>query len=252
MVAYLWSGGTWSAPLTVQSNLASGPSCSALSSGKAVCAARSTVGGILSAVYSGGTWATSSWTSPAVLTDVPYSPVNCTPDDAGHAICAYLTNASVTLVREFGTSWSGAINLGGAATNPPTCSAAGVGGKAACFATGTESALYGSTFAGGSFISSNWTAYGSLGGLVHSFSCTQNGQKAALSHYVCGAIALSPESNLYTNEYNGSAWAGWTQRGTTTFIGTPACFPLNTTITPGKVMCVLTNSTNKAVSITGP
>lgn len=251
MAAYLWNGSTWSGSLTVQSGLLSDPSCAALSGGKAVCAAGGNPTGIIAAVYSGTGWSSTSWTKPSAVSDSLFSGIRCAPDDVGHAICAYLSKNSTTTVREFTTSWSAAINIGGTASNPPICTDTGVGGKVACFATGTDSGLYAATFKGGSFVASGWSSYGGFGGLVGSYSCTQDGQKAGVVKYVCGVVGLTT-SGLFTNEYDGSNWGGWTARGTSAFIRTPSCIALNTTVTPGKVMCVLVSSGNKALSITGP
>ena len=250
MVAYLFSGGTWTAPLVVQNDLTSAPSCAALASGKAICAARSGSGGIVSAVYGGSGWTSGSWTSAPFVSEALYSGIQCTTDTVGHAICAYLSRGSATTVREFGTAWSGGLNIGGTATRPPSCTEAGVGGKVACFATGTNSELFGQAFAGGSFTAANWGGYRAIGGLVNAFSCTQDGQKAGLVRYVCGVTALT-DSGFYTSEYDGTFWSAFAARGGT-FIGAPNCFALNRSVTPGRVMCVLTTNATKAVSIVGP
>jgi len=251
LIAYLWNGKTWSASLAVATGLDSAPSCAALSGGKAVCAGRSYEDGIVSAVYSGKSWAASSWSNPAVVVDAVYGPVECTPDDVGDAICAYLSLGSTTKVREFTTAWSTAINIAGFATKPATCTDAGVGGKAACFTTSTDGALYGQQFLGGTFTAAHWTGWGSIGGSINTFSCAQDGQKAALVNYACGAVALTNDA-FYTNEFNGSGWSGWEQVGTTTFIGSPSCFALNTTTKPGRIMCAATTVSNIAVTTTGP
>jgi len=249
LVAYLWNGKVWSAPLVVASGLVSAPSCAALSSGKAVCAARSSLDGIVSAVYSGKSWAASSWSVPAVVSDTVYGPVECTPDEAGHAVCAYLALGSTTKVREFGTAWSAAINIAGFATSPATCTDAGVGGKIACFAI-SEGGVYGQQFVGGSFTAANWTGWGSIGGTASSVSCAQYGQEAGLVNYACGAVSLT-DDRFYTNEFTGS-WSGWVPLGTATFIGTPSCFALNHLTKPGRVMCALTTVGNAAVATIGP
>jgi hypothetical protein len=252
MVAYLWNGKTWTSPLAVAAGLFSGPSCAATASGKAVCAARSTSGEIVTAVYSGASWAAASWTRPALVSDAVYGPVKCTTDDVGQAICAYLTLGNATKVREFATSWSSAIDINGEVTaQPTTCTDAGVGGKAACFAIGTDTAVNGQLFVGGTFTAAHWTGWGSFNGSASSFSCAQYGQKAAVVNYACGAVSES-NSGFYTNEYNGSSWAGWTQVGTMTFIGSPSCFALNRTVTPGRIMCALVTPANLAVTTIGP
>ncbi len=250
LIAYLWNGKTWSASLAVATGLDSAPSCAALSGGKALCAGRSYEDGIVSAVYSGKSWTASSWTNPAVVVDAVYGPVECTPDDVGNAICAYLATGSTTKVREFETAWSAAINIAGLATTPATCTDAGVGGKAACFAI-SEGGVYGQQFLGGSFTAAKWTGWGSIGGAGSSVSCAQYGQKAALVNFACGAVSLT-DDRLYTNEYNGSGWSGWVALGTATFIGTPSCFALNRTTTPGRIMCALTTVANTAVATVGP
>ncbi len=251
LTAIQWNGTSWSSPVTVGSPLESGPSCALLTTGKAICAGRATAGGIASSLYSGASWSTAAWSTLAVLTDATYTAPDCTSDAAGRAICAYLIGASNVTVREFdGTKWIGPINLGGRATVPPRCTEAGAAGKVGCFAVGTEAALYQNLFAGGAFSLSGWSGFGSLGGLVHGFDCSQTGQKAGQVRYSCAATALV-DNALYTNDYNGASWGGWTSRGGK-YEGAPACFPLDRTTTPGKVMCVVRTQGNTASSIRGP
>lgn len=251
MVVWLWSGSTWSAPLTVGGGLATAPSCAPLSAGQVLCAARATSSKIVAEKFSGGTWAAASWTKIAPVDFAVYSPVNCAPDDLGHAICAWVSPQSQVSVREFsGSAWSAALVLGGRATNPPICTDGGVGGKAACFATGTDSALWGNAFAGGAFTLANWGGWGSIGGLVSGYGCSEDGLHAGVLQYACGIVGLT-DNGFWTNEYISGSWGSWVAHGGS-FVGNPACFALNTSVSPGRVMCVLSTSTSLGVSVVGP
>ena len=251
MTAIQWNGTTWSSAVTVGGALESGPSCALLTSGRAICAGRAATGGIASSLYSGASWSTAAWSTLAVLADATYSAPDCTSDAAGHAFCGYLLGASDVAVREFdGTKWIGPVDLGPRATTPPRCTEAGTGGKVGCFANGTDSGLYANLFAGGSFNIAGWSGFRGLGGLVHGFDCSQSGQKAAQVRYSCAVTALV-DNALYTNDYNGTSWTGYTSRGGK-YQGWPSCFPLDRTTTPGKIMCVVRTQANTASSIRGP
>jgi len=217
-----------------------------------LCAGRGPTGDLVSEAYNGGTWSAASWKKVGATASTVYSPLGCAPDDLGNAICAWLTTGSAVAAREFnGSRWSAEVNTGGTASNPPVCTDAGVTGQLACFATGTDSALFGNPFAGGKFVAAGWGGWGSIGGLVHGYGCAEFGRRAGLVNYACGVTGL-PTSGFYTNEYNGSSWGNFVQQGTHTYIGSPSCFALNKTVTPGRVMCVVTEESGRSVSIVGP
>jgi len=133
----------------------------------------------------------------------------------------------------------------------PLCTEAGVSGAVGCFGVAYDSIMYLNEFKGGTFFDAGWSGWSSSGGLVHGIGCAEFGRNAAQVNYACGVAALN-DSGFWTNEYNGSSWGSWVQQGTATFIGNPSCVALNTTVTPGQVMCVMLQENGTAVSIVGP
>ncbi len=259
LIAYLDASGTVSPGVTAKVIIGSAPGCAPVSGGAGVlCAARSPSGELVGALYNGsGTWASTSWTVIKAVASTVYSPVNCTMlgDVAGDVICAWLTKGSAVATRVFaqGTGkWGGENDLGGTATNPPVCTADGLDIYVGCFATGTDSALFGNLYGPGPDNTIPvWGGWGSFAGLVHGYSCVDDGATAATVAFACGVTGLI-DSGFWTNEYNGSSWSGWVQQGTATFIGAPSCIVFNAAVTPVQVMCVATQQNGMAVSITGP
>ena len=145
--------------------------------------------------------------------------------------------------RYDGTKWDGFIKTGGRGTGDPTCTNFGVAGEAVCFGRGTDSALWGNRFAGGTWAATSWTGWGTLGGLVGAKGSCAN---LAARELVCGVFALT-DSALWVDEYNGSAWLGFARVGRTT-VGTASC----TTLGGGKVLCAVVGVNNKVTSTVGP
>jgi hypothetical protein len=151
--------------------------------------------------------------------------------------------AKVIVNRYNGSAWDGFINTGGVSTGEPTCANFGVSGEAVCFARGTDLGLWGARFTGGAWSPAQWTAWGSLGGVVASkggCSVLASGQ------LICGVIAIT-DSALYVDQYNGSNWGGFAKLGQTA-VGNPNC----TNLSSGRVLCTVVGVNNKASSIVGP
>src|SRR5260370_5237197 len=162
MVATVFNGTAWSAETKVNGTLASALSCASLGSGRVLCAARSVTGGLTSSVFNGTMWSAFD-SQTATSTSAP----GCGSDDAGRVVCMMLDTASTAIVnRDDGTNWDGFINTGGRGTGDPTCTNFGVSGEEVCFVRGTDSALWGNRFAGGTWAAASWTGWGSMGGLV--------------------------------------------------------------------------------------
>jgi len=122
----------------------------------------------------------------------------------------------------------------------------------ACFATGTNSALYVNLYSGSDWAASSWGGWSDFDGLVHGYSCAYY---AAINQPIgidCGVTGLV-NSGFWTNVFNGTSWGGWVQQGTGTYIGNPACFEVDKTVSPaGRAMCVVVQQNGRAASITGP
>jgi hypothetical protein len=153
------------------------------------------------------------------------------------------TSSNEIANRYDGTKWDGFINTGGRGTGDPSCTNFGATGEAVCFGRGTDSALWGNRFAGGSWATSSWTGWGTLGGLVGAKASCAN---LAASEVVCGAFGVT-DSALWVNEYNGTTWLGFGRLGQTT-VGNPSC----TTLGSGRALCAVVGVNNKVSSIVGP
>jgi hypothetical protein len=153
------------------------------------------------------------------------------------------TSSSLIANRCNGTGWDGFINTGGRGTGEPTCTNFGVSGEAVCFGRGTDTALWGNRFAGGTWAASSWTGWGSLGGFVGAKGSCAN---LAASQLVCGVFGVT-DSALWVDQYNGTSWLGFRRLGQAT-VGNPSC----TTLGGGKVLCAVVGVNNKVSSIVGP
>lgn len=237
----LYTGAGFLSPFTATASLFSGPSCAGLAANRIICLARNSTGGLVSRVFNG---ATTAWLGPQAIATPAYSTPGCAPDRAGGAICMFLSNANAGIVlRHNGTSWSAQLNLGGQASDDPTCSEFGAAGKVICTARGTNNALFANLFSGGVFNQLNWSGWASIGGLIASkASC------GALSpnNVVC-AVQGTVDGALYTNRYNGTAWGGWFRNGGAIY-GPPSC----TSLTAGVALCAAIGVNHRAVSTTGP
>jgi hypothetical protein len=240
LLAAVFNGSTWTTPVQVTAQLYSAPSCAELTPGMVLCAARSVSGGLAYSIYNGASWnpfktvATSAVSAPG-----------CATDNAGGVVCAVVTTDGVTLVNRYTAgAWEGFLNLGGSAAGDPNCSSVNSGGKVACFAEAYNSGMiYGTEFLGGSWLITNWTTYGALGGAVsNNANCTT--QAAGLA--ICGAIG-ELDNAFYADVYNGSSWGGWLKIGGTG-IGIPACGALGT----AQVVCIIMGVNNKLTSVVGP
>jgi hypothetical protein len=259
MITYFDASGTVSSGVVAPVIIGSAPGCAPVStSGGVLCAARSPSGALVAALYNGNsTFSSADWSIIQAVASTVYSPVNCAlaGDLAGDLICAWLTKGSAVATRVFsaGTAtWAPEGDIGGTATNPPICTASGLNIYIGCFATGTNSALFGNLFGPGPIKGiPAWGGWGSFAGLVHGYSCVDDDATATSVTFACGVTGLI-DSGFWTNEYNGSSWSGWVQQGTTTFIGAPSCLVLNSKVSPVQVMCVITKQNGMAVSITGP
>ena len=239
MVATEFNGTTWTKPASIGGRITSAPNCVSFTAGKLLCAARDTDGGVTSVVLT-GTTAGKFLTIKGQTIAAP----SCAQDDAKHVICTVNSTTGALLAAQFsGTAWSELINIAGTATSETDCSNLQIVGEVACFARGTESALYGNLFKGGSFKPTQWIGWSSLGGLVASrASCTSDGAGQIL----CGVVATE-DSALYVDQYANGGWSGFAKVGSLG-IGNPSC----TTLATNKVLCVMVGVNNEAISTVGP
>ena len=251
LVAFRDSGGTISSVVSVAvPALGSGPSCAASSGGGVLCAGRGAKGDLVAATYNGATsWSGADWTVLAAQPQSVYSPVGCVAggNAAGAVVCAWIGEGSAISADMYSAgAWQGALDLGGAATNPPACVAA------ACFVTGEDSSLYFNPYSGSGWGLSSWGGWSNFGGLVHGYSCADYAVVNQPVGLDCGVTGLI-DSGFWTNVYNGTSWGGWVQQGTGTYIGDPSCFELDSVVSPaGRAMCVVVQRNGRAASITGP
>ncbi len=153
------------------------------------------------------------------------------------------TASNVIVNRYNGTGWDGFLNTGGRGAGELTCTNLEVSGQLACFTRGTDSSLYGNRFNGQAWLAGNWLGWGFLGGLIGTRgSCAV----VTTNQIVCGGFGVT-DSALWVNEFNGTAWSGFTRLGQTT-VGNPSC----TTLGGGKVLCAVVGVNNKVSSIVGP
>ena len=260
MAAYQYANGSYGGEVLIPLDIASAPSCAPLAGLQVavgvLCAARTSNGQLASAFHYESAWS-APWSQFPLNTPV-YSPIDCAPDNEGNAICAWLTvgNAVATAQLQFNNSngtlaWSGVLNLSGLFSSPPVCSDAGITGQVGCFATGSNSSMYGSEFAGGSFTLSNWAGWGGFSGIVHGYGCADYGFETQVEAYACGVTGLT-NSGFWTSSLSGGSWSNWVQQGTDTYIGSPSCFALTRLVEPGVVMCVVLKADGTTASITGP
>ncbi|MFO1039278.1 MAG: hypothetical protein U1E45_20735 [Geminicoccaceae bacterium] len=240
-----YNGTAWSALTVVGGTLASGPSCASFAAGKVLCTARSSTGGLTASAFNGTTWGAFSSVAASTSFSTVTAP-GCAGDGNGGVICTVvLANASnVAAVRYTGTAWTSVLNLSGTANTPPTCTGLGQTGKVACFARGTESAIYVNKFDGGSWRLLGWTGWVNIGGISQSEARCTNPAAGTL---ICGAIGANLDNALYVNAYNGSTWSGWAKTGGPA-IGNPSC------VSPAanKALCAIVAPSNKGSSTSGP
>jgi hypothetical protein len=240
LVVAKFNGTAWSALTTVGGQLTSAPSCTSFAAGKVVCVARSVTGGLTATVFNGASWGAFS-SLAASTTSAP----SCASDSAGHAVCAVLTiGANVLATRFNGSSWSAFLNLRGEATSELSCMDLQKSGEVSCFVRGPNTGLWINTFKGGSWSTTSWTGWGSLGGQISKPSCAP----VSSDNLVCGIIGNDQaDSALWVIQFNGTAWGPWTKLAKSG-IGAPSCATLGT----GKVLCSIVQVNNGATSVTGP
>ena len=117
LVAYQFDAGTGSGPVSAGLSvpLSTNPSCAGLAAKHAPCAGLDVNGAVQAATFDGA-----AWKLLPVLPTVALSPVACSPDDRGHAICVWTTTGNHVLAVEYnGTKWLPVTVLGGRAAGPP-------------------------------------------------------------------------------------------------------------------------------------
>jgi len=62
----------------------------------------------------------------------------------------------------------------------------------------------------------------------------------------CATVGIT-DGALWVDQFNGTGWLGWTRLGGTG-IGATAC----SSLTSGKVLCMMLGVNNKGTSVTGP
>jgi len=243
LMVTVFNGTSWSTPASVGGQLTSAPSCASFSAGKLVCVARSLTGGLTWSAFNG-----TAWSAFGNLAATTISAPGCAGDGAGGVVCAVnsLNTTSKTqpvLANRFnGTSWQGFLNLGGVPTTDPTCTPTGISGQVMCFARGSDSALWRAEFTGGTWSLAHWLPWASLGGLVGKSDCST----VTAANVVCATVSVQ-DGALWTDQFNGTSWLGWTRLGGTG-LGAPSCSPLIS----GKVLCAMLGVNNKGTSVTGP
>jgi hypothetical protein len=107
---------SWSGFVSMGTTVVIGdPSCTLLTEGKAICAARGLNQTMLVNEFSGTAW--SGWkTIAGVITSSP----SCTGDGLGNVFCGAVNTTSVLAVAKFnGTAWSALTTVGGQLTSTP-------------------------------------------------------------------------------------------------------------------------------------
>jgi hypothetical protein len=245
LVAYSFAGGVWSGPVTVGGAFTSDPSCSGLAAGHALCVALDANGRILGAVFDGATWKF----LPAVGVTA-FTSVGCAPDDLGHAVCVWTGPLHHAFAMEFnGSAWLSALDLGGRAWGmAPACFDLGLKtGAVDCYATSTDQALYYNIYEGGLWDTQNWSGWESLGGTLTNAGCAQDGSLAKIPDGVCAATG-APDDSFYVWDKNNH----WTALKQPPVLGRPSCFALDTSVSPGRAMCVVRGSNGYGLSVIGP
>src|SRR5262249_14554913 len=140
-------------------------------------------GGFTSSTFDGAAWGAFKNVAGATI-----SGPGCGTDTAGAVICVATTTTSwnVVAARFNGTAWTKFINLGGgSATDKYTCTTlGGTFGNLSCYARGTNLQLFGNNFKGGTWATTSWSGWASLGGTIApGSSCSQvtTGQLACAS-----------------------------------------------------------------------
>ncbi len=174
------------------------PSCTLLTGGKAVCAARGLQQTMLVNQFSGSTW--NGWKSIAgVITSSP----SCTEDGMGNVFCGAVATTSALAVTKFnGTAWSALATVGGQLTSAPSCTSFAAG-KVVCVARSVTGGLTATVFNGAS-----WGAFSSLAASTTSApSCASDSAGRA----VCAVLTIG--ANVLATRFNGSSWSAFLNLG---------------------------------------
>jgi len=186
---------SWSGFVSMGTTVVIGdPSCTLLTDGKAICAARGLNQTLLVNEFNGSKW--SGWTSIAgVITSNP----SCTGDGLGNVFCGAVSTTSALAVAKFnGTAWSALVPVGGQLTSTPSCTSFAAG-KVVCVARSITGGLTATVFNGAS-----WGAFSNLAAKTTSApSCTSNGAGDA----ICAVLGITgTEYNTLVTRFNGSSW----------------------------------------------
>jgi hypothetical protein len=122
-----------------------------------------------------------------------------------------------------------------------------VSGAVGCYETDITPGLFMNTFNGGAWETQNWqSSWTNLGGSpLTAASCAEYGVQTQAISAACAATGTS-DSTLNV-ELTSGAWMF-----TGFALGRPSCFALDTTVFPGRVMCVVQTDQNVGVSVIGP
>src|SRR5450432_546271 len=199
---------------TVNSDL----SCTPLTGGKAVCAARSFTNTVLVNQYNGTAWG--AWKSLAgTITSAP----SCAPDGKAQIICAArAADGGMVYSIYNGTAWSAEGKLAGALASGLSCATLG-GGRVLCAARSAAGGLASTIYSG-----TAWSAF-ALQAAKTTTPPSCAGDDAG--RVVC--MMQDTASTEIANRYNGSSWDGFINTGGQGS-GEPSCSNFGSA---GQVVC---------------
>ncbi|MFC3693503.1 hypothetical protein [Chenggangzhangella methanolivorans] len=236
--------GKWSKPEIVKGDTSSAPSCAGVGEDSAVCVTR----GVDGSLY----WLKSDGDKTSGLTKLNGAttvPPRCSPDNrftaTRMAICMYGNTDGHIYARRFdGKGATGALDLAGLTYTEVNCTelGKGTGGRVTCVTKNQFSNLYLTSFAGGPFQTTGWSAYAYIGGSVAGASSC-----GAIAFNQIGCALVGTDSQLFVYQVVNGTFSGFTAMGGT-FVGTPSCFALEI----GKVMCAAVGTDGVARSTVGP
>jgi len=210
---------TWGGFISLGTNTVnSDPSCAPLSSGAAICAARSFTNTLLVNQFNGTTW--SGWKN---LSGTITSGPSCAPDGNGQVICAARATGGGMVYSVFnGSAWSAEVTLKASLASGPSCATLG-GGRVLCAARSATGGLTSSVFSG-----TAWSAFDNQA--AHATSAPGCASDDA-GRVVC--IMQDTSSSEIANRYNGTSWDGFINTGGEG-TGEPTCSNFGV---PGEVVC---------------
>jgi hypothetical protein len=224
--------------------------------------------GVTFDVPSGKAEATTRLTSEKV-----YSQIGCAPDGLGHAVCAWVSADGHIAARQYlgqpfppsgPLPWTAEVDLMGLPATAPQCFYSGVAGVVACAGVSSDTNLYGNAYNGRSFDADSWTGWQGIAGPVTGFGCAGLGAIGGHPSFMCGIVSAR-DNHFYTGVDTGQGWGGFILHhgyyvGNSVekvyepgyFIGNPTCFPIDQSVMPARLMCVVRAQDHTVYSTIGP